>query len=144
MYVKSQISTIQNTDVPAPALTPLVERGAKAGGSCSKGFSDWLASSVCAVGAACPFESAGDWRGSVPWTICLSGYPHNKEGPRMVLVHVGYLVLPVFGSVRNRGMTGLCIFIHPNPNKKKNSSATPFVRSSSPPVLNVLERCKQS
>ncbi|XP_034458368.1 E3 ubiquitin-protein ligase RNF165 isoform X3 [Hippoglossus hippoglossus] len=31
------------------------------------------------------------------------GRPHNKEGPRMVLVHVGYLVLPVFGSVRNRG-----------------------------------------
>lgn len=28
--------------------------------------------------------------------------------------------------------------------KKKTSSATPFVRSSSPPVLNVLERCKQS
>lgn len=125
MYVKSQISTIQNTDVPAPALTPLVERGAKAGGSCSKGYSDWLAGSVCAVGAACPFESAGDWRGSVPWTICLSGYPHNKEGPRMVLVHVGYLVLPVFGSVRNRGMTGLCIFIHPNPNQKKKTRRQP-------------------
>ncbi|XP_046900873.1 E3 ubiquitin-protein ligase RNF165-like isoform X2 [Hypomesus transpacificus] len=43
-----------------------------------------------------------DWKGPFPWTICLAGYCYNK-GPRMVLVHVGYLVLPVFGSVRNRG-----------------------------------------
>lgn len=126
MYVKSQISTIQNTDVSAPALTLLVDPGAKAGGSCSEGSSDWLLGSVCALSAARPFECAVDWRGgSFPWTICLSGYPHNKEGPRMVLVHVGYLVLPVFGSVRNRGMTGLCIFIHPNPNQKKKPSASP-------------------
>ncbi|KAK2888143.1 E3 ubiquitin-protein ligase ARK2C isoform X1 [Channa argus] len=65
--------------------------------------SDWLARCACAGSAACPFECAADWRGSFPWTICLAGCPHNKEGPRMVLVHVGYLVLPVFGSVRNRG-----------------------------------------
>ena len=29
--------------------------------------------------------------------------PARHEGRSMVLVHVGYLVLPVFGSVRNRG-----------------------------------------
>lgn len=29
----------------------------------------------------------------------------------MVLVHVGYLVLPVFGSVRNRGMVLIFIAI---------------------------------
>ncbi|XP_055512194.1 E3 ubiquitin-protein ligase RNF165 isoform X2 [Leucoraja erinacea] len=29
----------------------------------------------------------------------------NKDGSRMVLVHVGYLVLPVLGSVNNRGPT---------------------------------------
>lgn len=107
---------VQNTDIPAPALVPLVEQGAKAGGSRSEGSSDWSLGSVCARSSACPFECARDWRGSFPWTICLTGYPHNKEGPRMVLVHVGYLVLPVFGSVRNRGMTR-SLFLYPNPNK---------------------------
>lgn len=29
---------------------------------------------------------------------------HQEKKSRMVLVHVGYLVLPVFGSVRNRGI----------------------------------------
>lgn len=116
----------ENTDIPAPALIPLAGLASKAGGSCSKGSSDWSSGCACASSAACPFECAGDWRGSFPWTICLAGCPHNKEeGPRMVLVHVGYLVLPVFGSVRNRGMTSCMLFIfitvsisifYPNPN----------------------------
>lgn len=100
---------------PVPGLILLVDPGARAAGSRSAGFSDWSAGCVCAGSAACPFECAGDWRGSFPWTICLAGCPHNKEGPRMVLVHVGYLVLPVFGSVRNRGMTSYT-FSHSNTN----------------------------
>lgn len=28
-----------------------------------------------------------------------------------MLVHVGYLVLPVFGSVRNRGMSSFVLFL---------------------------------
>ncbi|MEQ2233229.1 hypothetical protein ILYODFUR_019811 [Ilyodon furcidens] len=55
-------------------------------------------------------ENGGGLQGIIPWTICLAGCAHNKEGPRMVLVHVGYLVLPVFGSVRNRGMTRFTLF----------------------------------
>lgn len=73
---------------------------------------------VCAYSWARPFDSAGERRrrgggsrGSFPWTICLVGRAHNKEGPRMVLVHVGYLVLPVFGSVRNRGMTRFTLLL---------------------------------
>ena len=54
----------------------------------------------------------------------------------MVLVHVGYLVLPVFGSVRNRGMTSSLCFFYPNPNKF--SRHFPFF------FLNVLSWCKQS
>lgn len=104
------------TDNPASALIPLVDPGGKPEASLSSGPSDWSAMCVCAGSASCPFECAGDWRGSFPWTICLAGCPHNKEGPRMVLVHVGYLVLPVFGSVRNRGMNSY-MFSYSNPNK---------------------------
>lgn len=132
-YLGWWISRHQNTGVPAPVLILLVDLGARAVGSRSAGLSDWSAGCVCAGSAACPFECAGDWRGSFPWTICLAGCPHNKEGPRMVLVHVGYLVLPVFGSVRNRGMTSYT-FSHSNTNN--------FLCVSS--FLNSLKWCKQS
>lgn len=91
-------------DISAQALILLADPAVKSGGSCSEGSTDWLQGSVCVCRQRSLFECAGDWRGSFPWTICLTGCAQNKEGPRMVLVHVGYLVLPVFGSVRNRGM----------------------------------------
>ena len=61
---------------------------------------------------------------SLSWrTVCVNAlrrrdyFPGAAEagrthkGPRMVLVHVGYLVLPVFGSVRNRGMVMYFIYL---------------------------------
>lgn len=39
--------------------------------------------------------------------FCLNTQRQDTD-PRMVLVHVGYLVLPVFGSVRNRG---ICLYL---------------------------------
>jgi len=59
---------------------------------------DWLSFSLC----------AGSWRlGCILNGLVLEGEgvhgQHSNKGARMVLVHVGYLVLPVFGSVRSRG-----------------------------------------
>lgn len=129
--------------IPAPALIPLAGLASRAGGSCSEGSGDW-SSGVCVCkqrslsGLNVQQMGGGGGTGgegiiSMDHLSLAAGCPHNKEeeeeGPRMVLVHVGYLVLPVFGSVRNRGMTScmflllsfLFIYFYPNPNPTKMS-----------------------
>lgn len=58
---------------------------------------------VCdAAKKAIRFECAGIGRDHFHGPS-VSQASDTTKGARMVLVHVGYLVLPVFGSVRNRG-----------------------------------------
>lgn len=76
-----------------------------------------------AAAVLCP---RGDWLHMIPLNVHylflrLHSVFIKQKIWRMVLVHVGYLVLPVFGSVRNRGIynalihdqittEGLCVF----------------------------------
>ena len=125
-------------DSPRPRAAPI------GGAACHSrrlllGGLRWLAARVC----VCSQRSLCVWTRRAPEGIIsmdhLSrcGRPHNKEGPRMVLVHVGYLVLPVFGSVRNRGMTSFSIS-RPNPVKRRRVSSS---LSKCPPDVNRADTC---